>query len=175
MPLYRKDKEQVVAKLNAIASQASTAVVADYLGVEAKDLTGLRAQARELGVNLSVVRNTLAQRALEQTEFDCLRDSLVGPSMIAFSSDDPGAAARVLKKFAADNEKFTIKALSASGKLLPAADIDRLANMPTREQALAKLLGTMQAPVVQLVQGLNQVPAGLVRCLAAVRDAKQAA
>ena len=174
MPLYRKDKEQVVEKLNAIASNATTAVVADYIGVEAKDLTALRAQARELGVNLSVVRNTLARLAFEGTDFNCLRDSLVGPSMIAFSTSDPGAGARLLKKFAEDNEKFTIKALSASGQALAASEIDRLATMPTREQALAQLLGTMQAPMVQLVRGLNDVPSRLVRTLAAVRDARAA-
>ena len=175
MPLNLDAKKQIVEQLHATASSASSAVLADYLGVEANKLIALRAAAREQGVSLTVVRNTLARRAFADTDFACLQDSLQGPCLLAFSTSDPGAGARLLKDFAADNEQFTIKALSASGQLYPASAIDKLAKLPTREQALAQLASTMQAPMAKLVRGLNDLPAQLARTLEAIRAQKAAA
>jgi large subunit ribosomal protein L10 len=121
------------------------------------------------------VKNTLARRAVNGTDYECLQDTLTGPLLLAFSQEDPGAAARVLKDFAKENDKLVIKALSVSGQLLAASEIDRLASLPTKEQAISMLMSVMQAPIAKLARTLNEVPGKLVRTVAAVRDAKQAA
>ena len=138
-------------------------------------MTDLRAKARTGGVYLRVVKNTLARRAVNGTEYECLQDTLTGPLVLAFSQEDPGAAARVLKDFAKENDKLVIKALSVSGQLLAASEIDRLASLPTKEQAISMLMSVMQAPIAKFARTLNEVPGKLVRTVAAVRDAKQAA
>jgi large subunit ribosomal protein L10 len=122
-----------------------------------------------------VVKNTLARRAVNGTDYECLQDTLTGPLLMAFSQEDPGAAARVLKDFAKENNKLVIKALSVSGQLLAASEIDRLASLPTKEQAISMLMSVMQAPIAKFARTLNEVPGKLVRTVAAVRDAKQAA
>jgi large subunit ribosomal protein L10 len=136
-------------------------------------MTALRATARENQISLRVVRNTLAKRALEGTDYECVTDTLVGPSIFGFSMEDPGAAARLFKDFAEENSDFKVKALSVSGKLLGADQLDVLAKLPTREQALASLMSVMQEPVRKLVRNVNEVPSKLVRTLAAVRDQKE--
>jgi len=138
-------------------------------------MTALRASARENQVYLRVVRNTLAKRALEGTEYECVNETLTGPSLFGFSMEDPGAAARLFKDFAKANDKFEVKALSVSGQLLGASELDVLAKLPTRDQALSMLMGTMLAPTTKLVQTMNAVPGKLVRTLAAVRDQKEQA
>jgi len=148
-------------------------VLADYHGVEANDLTGLRRQARDGGVYLRVVRNTLAKRAVEGTEFECIGEVLTGPTILAFSLEDPGAAARLLKDFAKEQKEFEIKALAVGGELLGADQIDRLAKLPTRDQALAMLAGVIQAPITKLVRTFNEVPSKITRAVAAVRDQKK--
>jgi len=170
-----EDKKAIVAEVNETATSALSLVIADARGVTVDAMTNLRSQARENGITLRVVRNTLAKRALEGTDFECVNDTLVGPSLFGFSMEDPGAAARLFKDFAKENDKFEVKALSISGKLLGADQLDVLAKMPTREQALSMLMSVMQAPVTKLVQTVNEVPSKLVRTLAAVRDQKQAA
>jgi large subunit ribosomal protein L10 len=136
-------------------------------------MTALRRTARENNVYLRVVRNTLLKRAVEGTEYECLNEALVGPTILAFSQEDPGAAARVLKDFAKENDEFEVKALAVSGNLLPASQIDALAKLPTYDQAIASLMSVMLAPVTKLVQTANEVPSKVTRAVAAVRDQKQ--
>jgi large subunit ribosomal protein L10 len=170
-----EDKQQIVSEVSEAAKSALSAVIADYRGVTVTDLTALRKAARNNGVYLRVVRNTLAKRAVAGTEFECLGPALKGPSILAFSKDDPGAAARVLKEFAKGNDKFNVKALAIGGKLLPAEQIDVLANLPTYDQAISTVMMLLLAPVTKLARTLKEVPAKTTRCVAAVRDQKQEA
>lgn len=173
MPIGLKEKQAIVAEVNETANKALSAVMADYRGVSVDEMTSLRQQARSAGVHVKVIRNTLAKRAFEGTEFECLNEALLGPNILAFSIEDPGAGARVFKDFAKDNESFEIKALSVGGKMLPPEQIDVLAKLPNREQALAMLLSVMQAPITKLARTLNDVPGRVTRVVAAVRDQKQ--
>ncbi len=173
MPIGLKEKQAIVAEVNETASIALSAVMADYRGVSVDDMTALRKTAREAGVLVRVIRNTLAKRAFEGTEFECLNDALLGPNILAFSIEDPGAGARVFKDFAKENEEFEIKALSVGGKLLPAEQIDALAKLPTRDQAISMLMGVMLAPVTKLAMTVNDIPGRVTRVMAAVRDQKQ--
>jgi large subunit ribosomal protein L10 len=170
-----EDKQQIVSEVSEAAKSALSAVIADYRGVTVTDLTSLRKKARESGVYLRVVRNTLLKRAVAGTEYECLSPALKGPTILAFSQSDPGAAARVLKEFAKGNDKFDIKALAIGGKLLPAEQIDVLATLPTYDQAIATLMSVILAPVTKLARTINEVPAKVTRCVAAVRDQKQEA
>lgn len=173
MPIGLKEKQAIVAEVNETASKAISAVMADYRGVSVDDMTALRKTAREAGVQVRVIRNTLARRAFEGTEFECLNEALLGPNILAFSIEDPGAGARLFKDFAKENEEFEIKALSVGGKLLPAEQIDALAKLPTRDQAISLLMAVMQAPVTKLAMTLNDIPGRATRVVAAVRDQKQ--
>lgn len=175
MAIGLDEKKAIVAEVNETAAGALSLVVADARGVSVSDMTALRASARENQVYLRVVRNTLAKRALEGTEYECVNETLTGPSLFGFSMEDPGAAARLFKDFAKANDKFEVKALSVSGQLLGASELDVLAKLPTRDQALSMLMGTMLAPTTKLVQTMNAVPGKLVRTLAAVRDQKEQA
>ena len=175
MPLRLEDKKQIVAEVNEAAANALSAVLADYQGLTVGQMTDLRKQAREAGVYLRVVRNTLLKRAVEGTEYECINAALTGPTILAFSVEDPGSAARLIKDFAKDNSKLEVKALSIGGQLLPADQIDVLAKMPTKEQAISMLMSVMQAPVTKLARTINEVPGKLVRVIAAVRDQKQEA
>ncbi|MCL4136632.1 UNVERIFIED_CONTAM: hypothetical protein GTU68_022815, partial [Idotea baltica] len=173
--LNLEDKKAIVAEVNETAGNALSLVIADARGVNVTDMTALRAQAREQNVNLRVVRNTLAKRAFEGTEFECVSDMLTGPSLFGFSMEDPGAAARLFKDFAKANDDFEVKALSVSGQLLDKGQIDVLANLPTMEQALGLLASVTLAPVTKLVRTFNEVPTKVTRVVAAVRDQKQEA
>ena len=175
MALNLEDKKVIVAEVNETAGNALSLVIADARGVNVTDMTALRAQAREQNVNLRVVRNTLAKRAFEGTEFECVSDMLTGPSLFGFSMEDPGAAARLFKDFAKANDDFEVKALSVSGQLLDKGQIDVLANLPTMEQALGLLASVTLAPVTKLVRTFNEVPTKVTRVVAAVRDQKQEA
>ena len=174
MPLGLEDKKRVVAEVNEAAGNALSAVLADYRGVTVEEMTALRRNARENKVYLRVVRNSLLKRAVEGTEFECIRDALSGPTILAFSREEPGSAARVLKDFAAENDHFKIKGLSIGGRFLEPQDIDVLAMMPTLDQARAILMTVMLAPVTRLARAVGDVPARLARTVAAVRDRKQA-
>jgi large subunit ribosomal protein L10 len=169
-----EEKKAIVAEVAEVAANAHSAVVAEYIGLASNDMNDLRAKARSGGVYLRVVKNTLARRALEGTDFACMNETLIGPMILAFSQEDPGSAARVLKDFAKENDKLVIKALSVSGQLLAASELERLASLPTKEQAISMLMSVMQAPVTKLARTFNEVPGKLVRTFAAVRDAKQA-
>ena len=148
-------------------------MLADYRGVAVEDMTALRKNARANKVYLRVVRNTLLKRAVADTEFECIQEVLVGPTILAFSQEDPGAAARVLKDFAKENDDFEIKALSVGGQLMDASQIDVLAKLPTLDQARSMLMSVMLAPVTKLARTMNEVPSKLTRAVAAVRDQKQ--
>lgn len=175
MALRLEDKKAIVAEVNQAASDALSAVIADYRGLTVAELTELREQARKQGVYLRVVRNTLARRAVQGTEFECLTDSLIGPTIVALSVEDPGAAARLIKDFAKDHDSLEVKALAVGGVAYGADEIDRLAKLPTREQALGMVASVLQAPVTKLAIALNDVPTKLVRVIAAVKDQKEAA
>ncbi len=175
MPIGLKEKQAIVAEVNETASKALSAVMADYRGVPVDDMTALRKTAREAGVQVRVIRNTLAKKAFVGTEFECLNDAMLGPNIVAFSLEDPGAGARLFKDFAKEIEAFEIKALSVGGKLLPAEQIDALAKLPTRDQAISLLMAVLQAPITKLTRTLNDVPARVTRVVAAVRDQKQEA
>ena len=175
MALNMAEKQAIVAEVADIAASAHSAIAAEYRGLTVDAMTRLREEARKNGVYLRVVKNTLARRAVAGTEFECMQEGLTGPLVIAFSQEDPGAAARVLKAFVKDNKQLVVKLVAVGGKLLPGADLDALANMPTREQALSMLMAVMKAPIQKLARTLNEVPGKLVRTLAAVRDAKEAA
>lgn len=175
MAIRLEDKQQIVSEVNQAANSALSAVLADYRGVSVGDLTELRKTARENKVYLRVVRNTLLKRAVAGTEFECIQEVLIGPTILAFSQEDPGAAARVLKDFAKENANFEIKALSVDGKLLEASQIDVLAKLPTHDQGLSILMSVMLAPVTKLARTLNEVPSKVTRAVAAVRDQKQEA
>lgn len=175
MALTLTQKQAVVAEVAEVASQALSAVAAEYRGLSVDDMTRLREKAREGGVYLRVVKNTLARRAVTGTEFECIQAGLTGPLVLAFSQEDPGAAARVIKDFAKGNDKLVVRFVAVGGEMLPANDIERLAKLPTRDQALAMLMSVMKAPVEKLARTLNEVPGKLVRTVAAIRDQKQAA
>jgi len=175
MALNLEDKKALVAEVSEVAAKALSVVAAEYRGMTVSQMTELRTKARAAGVYMRVVKNTLARKAVSGTSFECLSPVLKGPLVLAFSKDDPGAAARVMKAFSKDNEKLVPTAVSIGGQLLAPKDLDKVASLPTREQALAILMGVMRAPIQKLVGTLAATPSKLVRTLAAVRDQKQAA
>jgi len=140
-------KKAVVAEVAEVAANAHSAIAAEYIGLTVEDMTTLRVKARESDVYLRVVKNTLARRAFEGTDFECMSDGMVGPMVLAFSQEDPGAAARVISEFAKENDKLVAKLVSIGGELLEAGDIKRLASMPTKDQAISMLMSVMNAPV----------------------------
>jgi large subunit ribosomal protein L10 len=175
MPLRLEDKKALVAEVNQVAASALSVIAAEYSGLSVSQMTDFRKQAREADVYVRVVKNTLAKRAVEGTEFECLQEALKGPLVLAFSREDPGAAARVVKNFAKDNDKLVTMAVAISGQLYPASDLDRLASLPTLDQARAMLLGVLQAPLSQFVRTLAEPPAMLARLMQARVDQEQAA
>jgi len=168
------DKKTVVAEVSAEVANAQSIIVAEYRGLGVVDLTALRANARKSGVYLRVVKNTLVRRAIAGTPFEGLSAKLVGPLIYGISKD-PVAAAKLLNDFAKGNDKLTIKIGAMPNYVMDAEGVKALASMPSREELLSKLLGTMQAPITQFVRTLNEVPTKFVRGLAAVRDAKETA
>ncbi len=174
MALNLEQKKAVVAEVAEIAAGAQSAVAAEYRGLTVEEMTILRANAREAGVYLRVVKNSLARRAVEGTDFECLKDGLNGPLILAFSQDDPGAAARLVQDFAKDHDALVPRLVAIGGELLETSDIGRLASLPTYEQALGMLMGVMKAPIEKLVRTMVEPYAKLTRCVAAVRDSKQA-
>lgn len=175
MVLKLDDKKAIVNEVSDIAKHAVSLIAAEYSGLSVGQLTNLRKSARENNVYLRVVRNTLARRAFADTQFACMQDSLVGPLILAFSKEDPGAAARLIKEFVKDNEQLKVKAVALDNQLLPAENIAKLAALPTRDQAIAQLMSVMIAPITCLVRTLAEPQAKLVRTLAAIRDKKQSA
>ena len=175
MALRLDQKKALVAQVNEVAGTALSVVAAEYSGLTVEQMTQLRAKAYETGVFVKVVKNTLARRALAGTEFECMSESLSGPLVLAFSIEDPGSAARLVRDFAKENDKLVVRFAAVGGELLEANQLPKLANLPTRDQALAMLMRTMKAPVEKLARTLAEPPAKLARALAAVRDQKEAA
>lgn len=175
MALTLEEKREIVSEVAGVAARAYSMVAAEYRGMTVDKLTKLRVEARKNGVYLRVVKNNLARIAVKETSFECIQDSLVGPLILAFSLEDPGAAARLVKEFIKDkaNDKFEVKFVAMSGKMLPPSELDRISKMPTREQALATLAGTLRAPLNKFARTINEVPGKLVRTLAAIRDQKE--
>jgi large subunit ribosomal protein L10 len=175
MALNLEQKKEVVAELAEVASGALSLVAAQYSGMTVAQLTALRVKARQEGVYLRVAKNTLVRRALKGTSYECVVDALTGPLLYAFSKDDPGAAGRLIKDAAKGNDKLVPKVVSVGGKLYGASELDRLASLPTREQALSMLLGCLVQPATMLVRVLSEPAASLARAMRAVGDQKQAA
>lgn len=175
MALHLEDKMAIVASVHQTASDAISLVVADARGINVTDITALRRRARERGVRLRVIKNSLARRAFKGTGFECLDAELAGPSLFGFSMEEPGAAARLFKEFAKENAAFDIKVMSIGGQVLDGTKVDVLASLPTREQALTQLVSVMIAPITKLVRTFNDVPARVTRVIAAVRDQKREA
>ena len=167
MALNLEEKKALVAEVSSVAASAHSAVAAEYRGLTVGEMTELRAEARNSGVYLKVLKNTLARRAVEGTEFQCMQPSFSGPLLLAFSREDPGAAARVIKGFSKDHENLVTVSVSIGGELYAAADLDRLASLPTLDEARAALLRTLHAPLTQLVRTLAEPGAMLARTLQA--------
>jgi large subunit ribosomal protein L10 len=170
MALQLAQKEAIVADVHAAAAGATSALLADYRGLTVQEMTELRARARDAGVTLRVVRNTLLKRAVKGTDFECLEAAASGPTLLAFSTDEPGSAARLFKDAAAQLDALDVKAVSVGGRIYPAEDLDRVASLPTKEGALAMLMSVLLAPVTKLAVALNDVPSQLVRTLAAIGE-----
>jgi len=172
LSLNLEGKKEVVAEVSERLAKAQSVVLAEFRGLPVEQITVLRAQARASGVYLRVLKNTLARRAVQGTPFEKLADKMVGPLAYGIS-DDPVAAAKVLHLYAKGNDKLVIKGGAMPNYVMSAKEVGNLASLPSREQLLATLLGTMQAPIAKFVQTLNEVPGRFVRTLAAVRDQKE--
>ena len=174
MALTLERKKAVVTEVAEVAKGALSAIAAEYRGLTVGEMTALRVNARNAGVYMRVVRNTLARRAIEGTEFACMSDGLTGPLVLAFSREEPGSAARVMRDYAKDNDKLVIKLVSFGGKLLDTSEVGKLADLPTKDEAISQLMSVLKAPIGKFVQTLAEPTAKLVRTVAAVRDQKQA-
>ena len=175
MPLNLEQKRAIVAEVSDVASSAYSAVAAEYRGLTVDEMTELRREARNNGVYLRVVKNSLARRAVENTEFACMQEGMTGPLILAFSQEDPGAAARVIKDFSKEHKHLQAKLVSIGGQLLATSELETLAKMPTYDQAISMLMAVMKAPVEKLARTMKEVPGKLVRTVAAIKDAKEAA
>ena len=175
MGLRLEDKQTIVSEVNEAAGSALSAVLADYRGLTVAEMTELRSKARTSGIYLRVVRNTLAKRAIDGTPYECLRDALTGPTLVAFSYSEPGAAARLLRDYGKDREALNVKAISIGGDLFDSGQLDRIASLPNRDEAITMVLGLLLAPITKLARTANEVPGRVVRTLAAVGEQKKAA
>lgn len=173
MSLTKEGKKTIVAEVSKVANTAISAAAAEYRGMKVSELTQLRVNARKASIYLRVVRNTLARRAIKDTHFECMQDSLTGPLILAFSDAEPSAPARLFRDFAKTNEKLSVKILAISGQLYESKDLDKIASLPTRNEAIATLMAVLKAPITKFVRTLAEPHAKLVRTVAAVRDAKQ--
>ena len=175
MALNLAQKKEVVAELANVAAKAHSLVAAEYAGLTVEQLTSLRQKARQNGVYIKVAKNTLVSRAVEGTDYACVKDTLKGPLLYAFSKEDPGAAGRLIKEFSKANDKLVAKVVAIGGQMYPGTHVEKLASLPTRDQALAMLMGVMLAPITKLVRTLAEPAAKTARAVAAVRDQKAAA
>jgi large subunit ribosomal protein L10 len=157
MALNLSQKQEVVAELADVAAKAHSLVAAEYAGITVGQMTAMRKKARETGVYLKVVKNTLASRAVVGTEYECVQDALVGPLLYAFSTEEPGAAGRLIKEFAKGNDKLQAKVVSMGGKLMPGSDLDILATLPTRDQALAMLARLLAEPASMFARAVKAI------------------
>ena len=175
MPMQINDKKLAVEELNEIANKAISAIAADYHGTSVSELTKLREDARNSSVYLKVIRNTLAKRALTGTKFSCFDELLVGPTILAFSMEDPTSAAKLANDFNKVNSNFKVKGLSMGDTLLELTRLSDIANLPSKDEAIAQLAGLLKAPVVKLVSLMNEIPTKLSRTIEAVKRQKEQA
>ena len=175
MALNIEQKKAVFAEVADVANKALAAVAAEYRGMTVEEMTDLRVKAREGGVFVKIAKNTLVRRAVEGTEYECMAEALSGPILLAFSMDDPGAAARLVKDYSKDHDKLIARMVAVGGELYDASELERLSSLPTYDQAIAILMGVMKAPIEKFVRTLAEPHTKMVRTVAAVRDAKQAA
>lgn len=174
MPLTKEAKEAVVVETHEVAKTALSTVVADYRGMTVEEMTEFRKQARASNIQLKVIRNSLAKRAFQDTDYACLEESLAGPTLVGFSFEDPGAGARLFRDYGRQCPALEVKALAVNDELYAGSDLAKVASLPTREEVLAQLLSVMKAPIAKLTQTLNAVPSKLVRTLVAIKDQKSA-
>jgi len=167
------DKKAIVAEVAEVANKSVSAIAAEYRGLTVTEMNQLREKAREFGLYLRVVRNTLAKRAIENTEFSCLSDALVGPLVLAFSEDEPGTPARLFRDYSKQFEHLNVKAIAINGELIDASRLEAVAKLPTKEEAISQLMAAMQAPVTQFVRTVAEPTSKLARTFAAFRDKKQ--
>ena len=170
MSLNLEAKKAIVEEIAGVAAEAPSAIAAEYIGLTVAEMTELRNSAREAGVYLKVVRNTLARRAFENTSFECMRESMVGPLVLAFSNDEPGSAARVVRDFAKENDKLVVKLVALDGELLDPSELGRLASMPSQDEARAMLLGLFFAPLTKFVRTVSEPTTKFARVLGSKRD-----
>lgn len=173
MALTREDKAALMTELTEVANTSLSAVVADYRGLTVSEMTELRSRGREANVVVRVFRNTLARRAVAETSFACLTETLVGPTVLLFAKEDPGAAARLMRDFTKDHEAIEVRALALDGALLGADQLKAVASLPTYDEAIAQVMSVMNAPVTKFVRTLSETYAQLVRVVAAVAEAKK--
>ena len=173
MALNLEAKKVVVEQVNALATDAISVGVAEYRGLTVEQMTNLRASAMDADVTLRVVKNTLAKRALTDTGCECVTPVLSGPVVLGFSQEDPGAVARVFREFVKDNEDLVVKGLGVSGEFVEADQLKRIADLPTKDQAISMLMALMLAPTEKLARTLNEIPTKITRVVAAVRDQRQ--
>lgn len=173
MVLSLNDKKAIVSEVSEQARQAVSALGADYRGMSVTDLTELRKRARNQGIYMKVVRNTLAKRAIAGTNFECMQDSLSGPMLLAFCNDDPGAPARLIKDFMKQAQSLEVKVLSIGGKAFGGESLDRVASLPTKQQAIGQLASVIQAPISKMVRTVAETYTKLVRVVNAVAEQKK--
>ncbi len=173
MALNLEDKKAIVAEVSEVANKALSLVVADYRGLDVPAMTSLRKKARENGVYLRVIRNTLARKAFKGTELECMEDALTGPLIYGIAQNEPGAAARLFKDFAKDNQTFAVVALSVAGQKYDAKQLDAVAALPSRKEALSMLAATLMAPATKLVRTIAEPHSSLVRALEDYRKKKE--
>ncbi|MBI2993021.1 MAG: 50S ribosomal protein L10 [Gammaproteobacteria bacterium] len=173
MSLTLEQKAAIITEIADVAAKAPSAVAAEYTGLNVLEMTHLRRSARAAGVYLKVVRNTLARRALEGTPFECMRDGLVGPLILAFSSPEPGSAAKVMRDFVKQNERLIVKLVAINGRLLEVGALDRLASLPSLNDARSMVLGVLQAPMGKFVRVLSEPAGQFARLLTAYKDQRK--
>ena len=174
MALSKSEKERIVGEVKEVASTASSLVISDARGLKVTELSEVRAKATQAGIHIQIIKNSLAKLAFEGTDFGCSDEVLVGPSLFAFSFEEPGAAAKLLKTYAKNFDNLEIKALVVEGQLLDGGQIDILASLPSKDEAYGLIANVLQAPVSKFATLLNEVPSKLARVLSAVQDKKQA-
>jgi large subunit ribosomal protein L10 len=175
VPLNLDQKKAVVADVAAVAARAPVMVAAEYSGITVAEMTRLRREARQAQVYLRVVKNNLLRRAVAGTGFECAQEGLRGPLVVAFSGPEPNSAARIVREFRKATPKLEVRIVAVSGQLLAPGDLERVASLPTRDQALATLMGTMKAPIAKLVRTLAAPHTKLLMTLAALRDQRRSA
>lgn len=173
MTLRLEDKKAIVAEVASVAANAVSALAAEYRGLTVTEMNELRSKARDSGIYLRVIRNTLARRAVQDTEFSCLSDSLVGPLVLAFSENEPGAAARLFQEHCKKHAQLKVTAIAMSGQIYAPSRLEEVAKLPTRDEAISQLMAAMQAPITQFVRTVAEPTGKFVRTMAAYRDKKQ--